>query len=95
MNALALLGRYFAASMRSQMQYPASAIMLTLGQLGSTAIEIVSIWALFDRFGAVKGLGVRRGDVLLRPDRHQLFLRRLPDPRLRRVRQRLRAHRRL
>ena len=31
MNALALLGRYFAASMRSQMQYPASAIMLTLG----------------------------------------------------------------
>lgn len=55
MNALFLLGRYFSASMRSQMQYPASALMLTTGQLAATAIEIVSIWALFDRFGAVKG----------------------------------------
>ncbi|MGK9167658.1 ABC-2 family transporter protein [Inquilinus limosus] len=55
MNGLMLLGRYFTASIRSQMQYPASAIMLTFGQLASTAIEIVSIWALFDRFGAVKG----------------------------------------
>nr|QQZ49281.1 hypothetical protein JKL49_19625 [Phenylobacterium glaciei] len=55
MNAIALLGCYFSASMRSQMQYPASAMMLMLAQLASTAIEIVSIWALFDRFGAVKG----------------------------------------
>ncbi|CAN5669082.1 ABC transporter permease [soil metagenome] len=55
MNAIALLGRYFSASLRSQMQYPASAMMLMLAQLASTAIEIVSIWALFDRFGAVKG----------------------------------------
>lgn len=62
MNALALLGRYFAASMRSQMQYPASALMLTVGQLASTAIEIVSIWALFDRFGAVKGWAL--GEVM-------------------------------
>lgn len=55
MNGFTLLGRYFAASIRSQMQYPASALMLTVGQLAATAIEMVSIWALFDRFGAVKG----------------------------------------
>jgi ABC-2 type transport system permease protein len=61
-NGLILLGRYFSASIRSQMQYPASAMMLTLGQLASTAIEIVSIWALFDRFGAVKGWGF--GEVM-------------------------------
>jgi len=54
-NGITLLVRYFTASIRSQMQYPASAMMLTFGQLASTAIEIVSIWALFDRFGAVKG----------------------------------------
>ena len=55
MNSLALLGRYFATSIRGQMQYPGSAIMLTAGPLAATAIEIVSIWALFDRFGAVEG----------------------------------------
>lgn len=62
MNGLFLLGRYFAASIRSQMQYPASALMLTVGQLAATAIEIVSIWALFDRFGAVKGWSL--GEVM-------------------------------
>jgi ABC-2 type transport system permease protein len=55
MNALALLGRYFTASMRAQMQYPGSAAMLTLGQFLSTVVEIIAVWALFDRFGAVKG----------------------------------------
>jgi ABC-2 type transport system permease protein len=55
MRSLPLLGRYFAASMRSQMQYPASTLMLSIGQLGATAVEMLAIWALFDRFGAVKG----------------------------------------
>jgi ABC-2 type transport system permease protein len=54
-NGVSLLGRYFTASMSAQMQYPASAIMLTCGNFAATAIEIVSIWALFQRFGAVKG----------------------------------------
>ncbi|WP_306770132.1 ABC-2 family transporter protein [Mycobacterium sp. KBS0706] len=36
--------------------------MLTVGQLAATAIEMVSIWALFDRFGAVKGW--RFGEVM-------------------------------
>ena len=62
MNGLALLGRYFSASLRSQMQYPASAAMLTLGQLAATAIEILSIWALFDRFGPVQGWSL--GEVM-------------------------------
>lgn len=63
MTGPALLARYFAASMRAQMQYPASAFMLTLGQFLATIIEIVALWALFDRFGAVQGW--RLGDIAL------------------------------
>ncbi|HEY9219130.1 MAG TPA: ABC-2 family transporter protein [Phenylobacterium sp.] len=55
MNALALLGRYAQASLRAQMQYPASAAMLFFGHLASTALEIVATWALFHRFGDVHG----------------------------------------
>lgn len=62
MGSLPLLGRYFAASMRSQMQYPTSAFLATLGQLAATGIEIVAVWALFDRFGAVRGWAL--GEIL-------------------------------
>lgn len=55
MNTLRLLHRYFATSIRGQLQYPASTVMLTFGQLISTSIEIISIWALFERFGTLKG----------------------------------------
>jgi ABC-2 type transport system permease protein len=54
-NGVALYGRYIAASLKSQAQYPASTLMLALGHLGATAIEIVGVWALFDRFGQVRG----------------------------------------
>lgn len=55
MNALSLLGRYFNAGLRAQMQYPGSALLLIVGQFLATIIDMVAIWALFDRFGAVDG----------------------------------------
>jgi ABC-2 type transport system permease protein len=55
MDSLKLLLRYLSISLRAQAQYPASAIMLTVGQCAATAIEALSLWALFDRFGAVDG----------------------------------------
>jgi ABC-2 type transport system permease protein len=63
MNALRLLGRFFAAGMRAQLQYPASALLLMVGHFGATIIDMVAIWALFDRFGAVDGW--RFGDVAM------------------------------
>jgi ABC-2 type transport system permease protein len=50
-----LLLRLIGASFRAQAQYPGSAIMLTIGQFLGTAIEIIGVWALFDRFGDVRG----------------------------------------
>lgn len=61
MNSLRLLLRYFDASMRSQLQYPGSAIMLGIGAFLTTVIDMVAAWALFDRFGQVQGW--RLGDI--------------------------------
>ncbi len=55
MSDLRLLLRFISASLRAQAQYPGSAIMLTLGQLFATVIEILAVWALFHRFGDVHG----------------------------------------
>jgi viologen exporter family transport system permease protein len=55
MNALRLYGRYTAISVRSQLEYRASFIMQSIGVFMITAIEFLGIWALFDRFGQVKG----------------------------------------
>lgn len=51
MNGLRLYGRYVALSLRGQMQYRASFVMLTLGHLLGTGMEFLGIWALFARFG--------------------------------------------
>jgi ABC-2 type transport system permease protein len=40
-NNLQLYGRYIAVSLRSQMQYRASFIMLSLGQFMATGIEFI------------------------------------------------------
>ncbi len=50
-----LYGRYIALSIRAQMQYRASFIMLAVGHFLSTGIEFLGIWALFARFGDLKG----------------------------------------
>lgn len=55
MNALYLLQRYFVTSIRTQLQYPASSLMLGFGAFLTNAIELAGIWALFNRFGAVQG----------------------------------------
>jgi ABC-2 type transport system permease protein len=47
--------RYIDVSMRSQMQYRASFVMLTLGHLAITGIEFIGILVLFDRFDSLKG----------------------------------------
>src|SRR5215831_17805866 len=55
MNAFALYGRYVKTSLRAQTQYPAATLMLTAGNCAATAIEILGVFALFDRFGPVGG----------------------------------------
>jgi ABC-2 type transport system permease protein len=55
MNGFRLYGRYVSASIRAQAQYPAATLMLTAGHLAATAIEILSLYALFHRFGQVQG----------------------------------------
>jgi len=55
MNALRLYGRYVSASLRAQAQYPAATLLLTAGHVAATAIEILGVFALFHRFGQVKG----------------------------------------
>lgn len=54
-NALRLYVRYASISIRSQMQYRASFVMLTFGHFVITGIEILAIWALFARFKSLRG----------------------------------------
>ena len=54
MGGLRLYFRYVGVSIRSQMQYRASFLMLSIGQFLLTGIEFVAIWALFDRFGSLE-----------------------------------------
>jgi len=63
MNAIKLLIHYASASIRAQMQYPFNAIMLSIGQFTATMIDMIAIWALFYRFGAVDGW--RLGEVAM------------------------------
>ena len=55
MNSLRLYGRYAAVSLRGQMQYRASFIMLTLSTFAITGAEFVAVVILFDRFGSLQG----------------------------------------
>ena len=52
MGPIRLLTRYLSASMRAQMQYPGSAVILAVGEFVGTILDVIAIWALFDRFGA-------------------------------------------
>ncbi len=55
MSALRLYSRYAAASLRAQMQFPGSFLMLTFQQAVTTFAEFIAIWALFRRFGEIEG----------------------------------------
>ncbi len=63
MGSIPLFARLVAASLRGQARYPASALLLTVGQFLATGIEVVAVWALFHRFGEVRGWGI--GEVAL------------------------------
>lgn len=52
---LRLYARYVAVSVRSQLQYRTSVILLALGHLMTTGLEFFSVWALFERFGTIAG----------------------------------------
>src|SRR5262249_42002634 len=49
-GALRLYACYAKASIKGQMQYPASFVLLTIGQFLSTIVEFIGISALFSRF---------------------------------------------
>lgn len=55
MGSIALFLRLVKASLAGQLRYPASTLMLTLGQFIGTGIEVIAVWALFHRFGEVGG----------------------------------------
>jgi ABC-2 type transport system permease protein len=55
MNAFQLYRRYIGASMRAQMQYPGSFLMMAAGEFIVTLTEFVGVWALFRRFGQIRG----------------------------------------
>jgi ABC-2 type transport system permease protein len=50
MTAFRLFFRYAGVTLRSQMQYRLSFLMLAVGHFFGTAFELVGIWALFARF---------------------------------------------
>lgn len=55
MNGLRLYGRYASISLRSQLEYRASFVMQACGQFLVTGLEFIGIWALFSRFGRIRG----------------------------------------
>ena len=55
MSPLRLYLRYAAVSVRGQLQYRASAIMLSLSYFVINGVEIIGIWALFARFKSLRG----------------------------------------
>jgi ABC-2 type transport system permease protein len=64
MNDLRLYGRYLALSLRAQAQYRVSLLLQGLGQLTVTVVEFVAIWALFARFGSLRGWSLPQVAVL-------------------------------
>ncbi|MCC7406642.1 MAG: ABC-2 family transporter protein [Phycisphaeraceae bacterium] len=55
MSAIRLYGQYIGVSIRGQMQYPVTFVLQSLGVLLVTSIEFLGLWALFDRFGNLRG----------------------------------------
>lgn len=59
MGGLRLYLRYVGVSIRSQLQYRASLIMQSVGAFLVTGVELLAIWALFSRFGHLRGWTLR------------------------------------
>jgi ABC-2 type transport system permease protein len=54
-GAVRLYARYLRVSIRSQLAYRASFVMSVIGVFLITSSEFVAVWALFDRFGQIRG----------------------------------------
>lgn len=54
-DSFALYRRYIGIALRAQLQYRATLVTKTLGHFLVTAIEFFGIWALFSRFGSLRG----------------------------------------
>ncbi len=54
-DAIRLYFRYIGISVKSQMQYRASFVMLVIGHFFATGVDFIAIWALFDRFKTLEG----------------------------------------
>lgn len=54
-DALRLYAHYVRASVRGQLQYRASFVMMALGTFVITSSEVIAVWALFERFGQLRG----------------------------------------
>jgi ABC-2 type transport system permease protein len=54
-DTLALYFRFASICLRAKMQYRSSFLLLSAGQFFSLAMEFIAIWALFHRFGSLKG----------------------------------------
>jgi len=63
MNSISLYGRYLRASLRSQLQYPGSFLLTSVGAFLATGVDFIALWALFARFRQVAGW--RFGEVAL------------------------------
>jgi ABC-2 type transport system permease protein len=57
MTGFRLYLRYAAVSLRAQMLYPAAFLMVTVAQFLIITGVLGAMWALFDRFGEVRGWG--------------------------------------
>lgn len=51
--------KFIRVSVKSQMQYKSSFVMLSLAHLISTFVDILGIWVLFSRFNLVKGWSIQ------------------------------------
>jgi ABC-2 type transport system permease protein len=54
-DALSLYWRYIRLSIKSQLEYRVSFVMLAIGNFVTSGMEIVAIWALFARFRTLEG----------------------------------------
>lgn len=63
MDGLRLYLRYTALSIRAQLAYPGSFLLLSCGAFLVTIIEFIGVWALFRRFGHLQGWSL--GEVSL------------------------------
>ncbi|MEJ6950006.1 ABC transporter permease [Natronospora cellulosivora (SeqCode)] len=54
-NSLSLYFHYIGLSLRGQMQYKASFIMMSIGHFFITIIDFLGIWILFERFNSLQG----------------------------------------